>query len=108
MTFQDIAQIFAQGPSGTDQFKAFYKNAFALMKTDPANAALYFVVGVAAHSYVQRFEDQAVEPQMADEAKATLESFNARLLDALAQEPAKRLEIASAVALDYEWTVKNF
>ncbi|WP_332747794.1 hypothetical protein [Hydrogenophaga sp.] len=108
MTFQHIAQTFAQGLAGTDQFKAFYKGAFALMKADPDNAALYFVVGVAAHSYVQKFEDQAVDPAQADQAKATLDAFNARLLESLSQAPEKRLAAVSAVALDYEWNVQAF
>lgn len=108
MTFNDIAGTFEQGLSGTDQFKAFYKSAFQLMKSDPENAALYFVVGVAAQAYVMRYEDQAVEPALADSAKATLVEFNDRLLRALSQGPEERLRAASSVAADYEWNVRKF
>jgi hypothetical protein len=108
MTFQQLAQAFEQGPSGTDQFKVLYKGAFQLMKTDPANAALYFVIGVAAHSYVTNYEDQGVEPAVADEAKARLEGYNRRLVAALAGDAAQRLQAASAIATDYQWDVPNF
>ena len=108
MTFQQLAQTFEQGASGTDQFKALYKGAFQLMKTDPANAALYFVIGVAAHSYVTRYEDQGVEPASADRAKSRLEGYNRRLVAALAGDADQRLEAASLVAADYQWDVHDF
>ncbi len=52
MTFKAITQRFAQSESGSDSFKQFYKEAFDLMKADPDNAGLYFVVGIAAQTYV--------------------------------------------------------
>ena len=48
MTFQDTATQFEKSDGGTDDFKRLYKEAFELMKSDSANAALYFVIGVAA------------------------------------------------------------
>jgi len=108
MTFQDIAEAFQSGPSGTDQFKAFYKSAFQLMETDPENAVLYFVVGVASQAYVIRYEDQAVAPGLADKAKATIVDFNNRLLRSLAHGPKERLSAVNSVANDYEWRVREF
>lgn len=108
MSFAEIAQVFENGPSGTDQFKAFYRNAFQLMKTDPDNAALYFIVGIAGQAYVLRYEDQGVDPELADRAKATLVNFNRRLVNALQQGSTERLLAASSVAIDYEWEVKEF
>jgi len=107
-SFRDIARTFEDGPAGTDQFKAFYKGAFQLMRDDAGNAALYFPVGIAAQAYVLRYEDQAVEPAFADQAKATLVGFNKRLLVALSQDAAQRLQAASSVAADYEWGVSEF
>ena len=52
MTFQTLAAAFEQSGAGTDDFKRLYKDAFDLMKSDRANAALYFVIGVAAHVIV--------------------------------------------------------
>ncbi|HYP85201.1 hypothetical protein [Variovorax sp.] len=108
MTFTEIAETFAQAPSGTDGFKAFGRSALQLMKTDPENAALYFVVGIAAQAYVFKYEDQGVDPELADKAKDTLVEFNQRLLSALSKGPAERLSAANSVAIDYEWNVREF
>jgi hypothetical protein len=108
MTFKEITQVFEKSESGSDSFKAFYKAAFDLMKVDPDNAGLYFVVGVAAQTYVIKYEDQAVDPGFADRAKATLEGFNRRLLGALESQPAERLRVLGGVAVDYEWKVDAF
>jgi len=108
MNFDDIARAFEDGPSGTDQFKTFFKGAFQLMKTDSENAALYFPVGIAAQAYVLRYEDQAVESALADKAKATLVEFNKRLASALPLDPAQRLRVASSLAISYEWDVREF
>lgn len=108
MTFKEIAQRFEQSESGSDSFKFFFKDVFELMKSDPYNAGLYFVVGVAAQTYVIKYEDQAVDPEFADRAKATLEGFNERLLGALEKSADDRLRILGEVAVDYEWKVDAF
>lgn len=108
MAFQDIAQRFDSAPSGTDAFKSFYKDAFDLMKTDLDNASLYFVVGIAAQSYVRTYEDQGISAEFADSAKATLSGFNAKLVEALGAEPQIRLRLLGEVAIDYEWNVHTF
>lgn len=108
MTFKEITQRFAQSESGSDSFKQFYKDAFELMKRDPDNAGLYFVVGIAAQTYVIKYEDQAVAPDFADRIKATLEGFNSRLLQALDMAPADRLRVLGEVAVDYEWNEDAF
>lgn len=108
MTFSEIAQAFESGAGGTDQYKSFYKGAFELMKTDPANAALYFVVGVAAHSYVNKYEDQAVDPELADQAKGRLDGYNRILVQALGQDAGQRLQAASKIATDYQWNVHDY
>jgi hypothetical protein len=108
MTFKEITRRFAQSESGSDSFKQFYKDAFQLMKQDPVNAGLYFVVGIAAQTYVIKYEDQAVAPEFADRVKTTLESFNARLLAALDLDAHARLKVLGEVAVDYEWNEDAF
>lgn len=108
MNFKDIAERFERAESGTDAFKVFYKDAFELMKSDPENAALYFVVAVAGQSYVRTYEDQGVTAEFADGAKATLAAFNAKLIRALASEPAIRLRLLGEVATDYEWNIASY
>ena len=108
MNFQEIAQRFARSSSGTDAFKAFYKDTFELMKTDSVNAALYFVVGVIAQSFVRRYEDQGITADFADSAMAILVGYNNKISQALGADPAERVRLLSDVALDYEWNVHDF
>jgi len=108
MNFQDIAKTFAESTGGTDQFKELFKSASELMKSDPDNAALYFVVTVAARAYVKKYEDQGVEADLSLRAKTALDDFNARIVSALSQDAGQRLRAASSIALNYEWHVVDF
>ena len=108
MSFPDIARRFEQASSGTDSFKTLYHDVFDLMKSDPANAALYFVIGSAARSYVRRYEDQGIAPEFADRAKATLVGFNAKIVECLSADAATKLRLLGEVAIDYEWNVVDF
>ncbi|MDN8616283.1 hypothetical protein [Variovorax ginsengisoli] len=106
--FHQISTRFATTGSGSDAFKALYKDAFELMKHDPENLGLYFVVGIATRSYVRSYEDQGVTGEFADRAKATLVNFNAKITEALASTPENRLKLLGEVAIDYEWNVHDF
>lgn len=108
MTFAELAKNFENSQAGTDDFKTLFRGAYALMKSDPPNASLYFIIGVAAQNYVLKYEDQAVEIAFADKAKATFVDYNRQLVAALGQDAGARLSAASAVAADYEWNVRDF
>lgn len=108
MSFQDIAARFERAESGTDSFKTLYKDCFQLMKDDPDNAGLYFVIGIAAQAYVRKYEDQGISGEFADRAKATLVGYNTKLVQALACDAATRLHRLGEVAIDYEWHVPDF
>ena len=108
MTFQATAAQFEKSDGGTDDFKRLYKEAFDLMKTDSANAGLYFVIGVAAHAYVIRYEDQAVTTELAESAKAALVGFNTKISQALTADAATRLALLGEVASDYQFRVTSF
>lgn len=108
MTFQETAAQFEKSDGGTDDFKRLYKEAFELMKTDSTNAALYFVIGVAAHAYVMRYEDQAVTTELAESAKAALVGFNAKINKALASDAQTRLVLLGEVANEYQFIVTSF
>ena len=108
MTFHDTAAQFEKSAGGTDDFKRLYKESFELMKNDDGNAALYFVVGVAAHAYVIQYEDQAVTREFAETAKATLVGFCRKICRALAADPATRLSLLGEVASDYQFRVTGF
>lgn len=108
MNFQDTAVRFERSESGTDAFKLLYKDAFELMREDAANAGLYFVIGVAAQSYVRQYEDQGVSNEFANHAKAILQDFNSRIVQALAADPARRLQLLGEVAAEYQLQVHEF
>lgn len=108
MSFQDAAARFERAESGTDSFKILSRDAFQAMKDDAPNAGLYFVIGIAAQSYVRQYEDQGVTPEFADRAKAILVGYDAKIVQALAADPATRLRLLGEVAVDYEWQVHDF
>ena len=108
MTFKTLADAFAQSGAGTDDFKRLYKGAFELMKNDPANAALYFVIGVAAHAYVVQYDDQGVAPEISEAAKSALVAYNSKIGSALSADPATRLVILGEVASAYQFDIPNF
>ena len=108
MNFQEIAERFEQDNSGSESFKALFKGAFQTMQSDPENACLYFVVGVAARAYVRKYEDQAISAEFADRAKSIIVGYNGKVCQALVADPATRLRLLSEVAIDYEWNVTNF
>jgi hypothetical protein len=108
MNFQDAAARFEHSGAGTDDFKRLYKDAFELMSSDAENAGLYFVIGVAAHSYVTLYEDQGVSGDFSDQAKAVLVGFNTRILRALGADPATRLRLLGEVATEYQLRVHEF
>ena len=108
MNFQETAARFESSGAGSDDFKQLSKDVFQLMSSDSENAALYFVIGVAAHSYVTRYEDQAVTGEFADRAKSILVGFNRKISAALAAEPGKRLALLGEVAAEYQLQVHEF
>jgi hypothetical protein len=108
MNFQEIAARFEQAASGSDSFKTLYKEAFQMMKADQENAGLYFVVGIAAQSYVRNFEDQGVTRAFSDNAQATLAGYNRKIVDALSADAATRLKVLGEISVDYEWNLPDF
>ena len=78
------------------------------MKSDSANAALYFVIGVAAHAYVVQYEDQGVAPDISEAAKKALVSYCTKIGQALAADPATRLALLGEVASAYQFEIHNF
>ena len=108
MTFDEEAGKFGAAESGTDSFKQLYKSAFRLMTEDAANAAFYFVIGVVARYYVQRYEDQGVSPETADKAKAIVVGFNRKITRALTSPPDVGLLLLAEVTSDYQFNVHDF
>ena len=108
MRFEEVAARFERTGSGTDDFKSLSKDTFELMKSDQANAGMYFVIGTAARSYVRRYEDQAISPEFANRAKAVLMELNKKIVEGLSADAATRLRLLGEIAIEYEWNVSDF
>lgn len=108
MTFEAIKERFALAGTGTDAFRELYNGLFELMNTDKDNAVAYFLLGVAARSYVLRYDDQAVDPDFAEQSKQTMSTFVEKIAFALRQPAIEKMKIVSEVASDYHWKVSNF
>ena len=108
MNFAEIAARFERAESGSDAFKHLSKDAFALMSDDVENAGLFFVIGVAAHSYVNIYEDQGVSGEFSDRAKAILVGFNSKIIQGLAADAQTRLTLLGEVAAEYQLRVSEF
>ncbi len=108
MTFEELSQRFADAPSSIDATKVLYRGALELMREDPQNAALYFIIGVAGNSFVRTWEDQALTPQFLDVKKKQLQHILNTLLAALLAPPAERLRLAGEAAVFYEWSISDF
>ena len=108
MSFKEIAERFEHANSGSESFKSLFKDAFLTMQSDPENAGLYFVIGVAARAYVRKYEDQAISAEFADSAKSIIVGYNAKVCQSLTADPATRFRLLSEIAIDYEWNVADF
>ncbi|MGO3741206.1 hypothetical protein [Kerstersia sp.] len=108
MTYLETVNVFEREESGTDAFKNLHRSLLNLMKSDPAHAAAYYIIGTAAHNYVMRYEDQAVEPETADKAKQALLGFCKKFAAVLNASGEEKLAAISAIANDYEWKIANF
>ncbi|MCC8378165.1 MULTISPECIES: hypothetical protein [Xenorhabdus] len=108
MIFDEIKDRFASAGIGTDAFRELYRETFDLMNEDKDNAVIYFLVGVAARSYVLRYDDQEVDPDFAEQSKILMEGFVEKIALSLKQSFEKRIKIASEVASDYHWKTSSF
>jgi hypothetical protein len=102
MSLTNVLQEFSACPPGTDAYKEVKARCLALAKTDPANAAAYFLVFGFARSYVLLFEEEAVPPELADRAKKQLVRYLEILASGIADGTADaKLSSLNAVVLDY-------
>ena len=108
MTFDEIKERFAGAGTGTDAFRGLYNETFELMNADKENAAVYFLIGVEARSYVLRYDDQAVDPNFAEQSKQTMSALVDKIAFALHQPAEDKMKIASEVASEYHWKVTSF
>jgi len=102
MSFNEVVRSFSEWPACTDAYEEIKNNCLQLAKTDPDNAAAYFLVFGFARSYVLLYDEEAVSEELAQRAKRQLTSYLDILASAIADGSAPaRLSALNAVAFDY-------
>jgi uncharacterized membrane protein len=102
LSFSDVAQVFVNGLACIDAYEELKGVCMQLSKTDPDNAAVYFLVFGFARSYVLLYEEDAVPPERAQRAKRQMSRYLDILASALADgSTLARLSALNAVVLDY-------
>lgn len=72
MNFSTVVQAFSIAPPGTDSFKRVREQCEQIIRTQPEQAAMCFVVGEFCRAYVLFYEDQEVSPEFAQKVQAQL------------------------------------
>jgi hypothetical protein len=102
MSFNDAVRSFSEWPACTDAYEALKNRCLELARTDPDNAAAYFVVFGFARSYVLLYDEEAVPAELAERAKRQLMRYLEILASAIGDgSPSARLSALNAVAFDY-------
>jgi hypothetical protein len=103
MTFDDITRQFEHSPngSGTDAFLAVKDATRELMRSDPGNAAIYFLIYNFARNYVILHDDEPISTESANASKQQLLGYMKRLNTALSQDERTVLATASALINEY-------
>jgi hypothetical protein len=102
MSFNDVVRGFSNGIACTDAYEELKRSCLQLSKTDPENAAAYFLVSGFARSYVLLYEEEAVPAELAQRAKRQMTRYLEMLASSIADGGASaRLSALNAVVLDY-------
>lgn len=102
MSFNHAVRSFSEWPACTDAYEELKSSCLQLSKTDPDNAAAYFLVFGFARSYVLLYDEEAVAADLAQRAKRQLVRYLEILASAIADGSASaRLSALNAVAFDY-------
>lgn len=109
MTFSEVVNTFASSLPGTDSYVKLRQAMRKLIKEDPSNAAVYFLIFGFARTYVMLYEDQEVTPKFAEDNQKLMLSYLKILEDALKQQDAANLYHAlNRVVTEYENSKKVF
>lgn len=80
MKFSEVVESFSTSLPGTDTYVKLRQSMQTLVREDPANSSIYFLIFGFARTYVMLYEDQEISPQFAEENKKVMFSY-LRILD---------------------------
>ena len=101
MDFTTIITGFAQSAPGTDAFLQVKDQVLALIKSDPDNAAAYFLVYGFARSYVILHDDEGVTTEIASAAQEQLLSYM-RAIEPVLGDAKGLVDAMNQIVLDYD------
>jgi hypothetical protein len=102
MDLTTLLAKFKQSPPGTDAYQALKDACLDLIKSDPNNAASYFLISRFARSYVLLQEEEAVTFEIAERAKKQMVDYLTRIHSANEHGSAEnRLSSLNSIVLDY-------
>jgi len=100
--FSDVVAEFQAALPGTESFKRVRVQCEALIRSQPEQATVCFVIGEFCRAYVLFYEDQEVRPAFAQTIKAQLLGYMLNLDAALqSDDPASLLQALNQVTQAY-------
>ncbi|MFB2832843.1 hypothetical protein ACE1BS_25255 [Aeromonas jandaei] len=110
MTFMSVYDVFSKSHDGTDSYVELIAGLNHLLNVDKNHAAIYFTLHGFAHSYVQLYSDQPVEPDFARRAKLELQSYLDMALPVFIEscQEKNKWEILNEIIFNYQNSKKYF
>ena len=94
----DLTSDFEARNPGVASFETFAADCLAALKKDPANAAIYLLLALSARQIYDRFADQPLTVEFANESKARMLELAAKAEAALTQDAAGQIAVLNDMA----------
>jgi len=96
----DITSAFEARNPGVASFETFAADCMAAMGRDPANAAVYLLLGLTARQTYDRFADQPLTVEHANESKTRMLALARRAEAAIGGDAAGQIALLNDMARD--------
>jgi len=94
----EITSAFEARNPGVASFETFAADCMAAMNKDPANAATYLLLGLAARQTYDRFADQPLTVEYANESKTRMLDRARKADAAIGQDAASQIALLNDIA----------
>lgn len=96
----EITSAFEARNPGVASFETFAADCMAAIKKDPAHAAAYLLLGLAARQIYDQFADQPLTVDHANESKTRMLDLARKTQDAIGQDAAGQIVQLNDMARD--------
>lgn len=94
----DLTSDFEARNPGVASFETFAADCLAAMEKDPANAALYLLLGLTARQTYDRFADQPLTVEHANQSKARMLDLARKAEAVIGQDAAAQIALLNEMA----------